>query len=138
MYDCMSRGCEFQSQADHTTFVEIACGIFSFAILPVPSDSSRAVVICWQKYVHIELNNSLEGLSLPKNTFSYGGNNWWDILFAFLGPEIIELFSYSSQLSMKFFLLLNVKMPIIVGILIFMNRKIFMLNSAVQEESLNW
>ena len=41
-----------------------------------------------------------------------------------LGPEVIKLFSYSTQLSMKFFLLINVKMPTIVGILTFMNRKI--------------
>ena len=38
------------------------------------------------------------------------------------GPEVIKLFSYSTQLSMKFFLLINVKMPIIVGILTFMGR----------------
>ena len=36
------------------------------------------------------------------------------------GPEVIKLFSCSTQLSMKFFLLINVKMPTIVGILTFM------------------
>ena len=35
------------------------------------------------------------------------------------GPEVIKLFSYSTQLSMKFILLVNVKMPTIVGILTF-------------------
>ena len=39
------------------------------------------------------------------------------------GPEAIKLFSCSTQLSMKFFLLINVKMPTIVGILTFINRK---------------
>ena len=39
------------------------------------------------------------------------------------GPEVIKLFSCSTQLSMKFFLLINVKMPTIVGILTFMSRK---------------
>ena len=39
------------------------------------------------------------------------------------GTEIIKLFSCSTQLSMKFFLLINVKMPTIVGILTFMSRK---------------
>ena len=39
------------------------------------------------------------------------------------GPEIIKLFSGSTQLSMKFFLLINVKMPTIVGILTCMSRK---------------
>ena len=32
------------------------------------------------------------------------------------GPEVIKLFSCSTQLSMKFFSLINVKMPTIVGI----------------------
>ena len=39
------------------------------------------------------------------------------------GPEVIKLFSCSTQLSMKFFLLINVKMPTIVGIVTFMSRK---------------
>ena len=37
------------------------------------------------------------------------------------GPEIIKLFSYSTQLSTKFILLINVKMPTIVGILTFIS-----------------
>ena len=39
------------------------------------------------------------------------------------GPRLIKLFSCSTQLSMKFFLLINVKMPAIVGILTFMSGK---------------
>ena len=39
------------------------------------------------------------------------------------GPKVIKLFSCSTQLSMKFFWLINVKMPTIVGILTFMSRK---------------
>ena len=39
------------------------------------------------------------------------------------GPEIIKHFSCSTQLSMKFFLLINVKIPTIVGILTFMSGK---------------
>ena len=38
------------------------------------------------------------------------------------GPKVIKLFSYSTQLSMKFSLL------IIVGIFIFISREIFMLS----------
>ena len=38
-------------------------------------------------------------------------------------PEVIKLFPCSTQLSMKFFLLINVKMPTIVGILTSMSRK---------------
>ena len=39
------------------------------------------------------------------------------------GPEVIKLFSCSTQLSMKFFLFINVKMPTIVGILTFISWK---------------
>ena len=39
-------------------------------------------------------------------------------------PEVIKNFLCSTQLSMKFFLLINVKMPTIVGILTFMSGKI--------------
>ena len=38
------------------------------------------------------------------------------------GPEVIKLFSCSAQLRLKFILLINVKMPTIVGILTFMSR----------------
>ena len=37
------------------------------------------------------------------------------------GPEVIKLFSCSTQLSMKFILLINVKMPTNVGILTFLS-----------------
>ena len=36
------------------------------------------------------------------------------------GPEVIKLFSCSTQLSMKFIMLINVKMPTTVDILIFL------------------
>ena len=39
------------------------------------------------------------------------------------GPDIINFFSCSFQLSMKFVLLINVKIPTIVGIVTFMSRK---------------
>ena len=39
------------------------------------------------------------------------------------GPEVIKLFSCSTQLSMKFFPLIHVKMPTIVGILTCMSGK---------------
>ena len=38
------------------------------------------------------------------------------------GPEVIKLISCSTQLRQKFILLLNVKMPTIVGILTFIDR----------------
>ena len=36
-------------------------------------------------------------------------------------PEVIKYFSYSTQMSMKFIILINVKMPTIVGILTFIS-----------------
>ena len=44
-------------------------------------------------------------------------------VFILSGPEVINLFSCSTQLSMKFFLLINVKMPKNVGILTYMSGK---------------
>ena len=38
------------------------------------------------------------------------------------GLEVIKLFSCSTQLSTKFILLINVKMPTIIGILTFISR----------------
>ena len=40
-----------------------------------------------------------------------------------ISHEVIKLFSCSTQLNMKFFLLINVKMPTIVGILTFISGK---------------
>ena len=39
------------------------------------------------------------------------------------GPQVIKLYYYKTQLSMKFFLLINVEMPTIVGISTFMSRE---------------
>ena len=43
--------------------------------------------------------------------------------------------AYTAELSMKFFLLINIKMPTNVGILIFISRKNFMLNWVEYEKS---
>ena len=50
------------------------------------------------------------------------------------GPEVIKLFSCSTQLSIKFFLLVSVKMPTIVGILTFMSRKNSILSLSASEK----
>ena len=44
-----------------------------------------------------------------------------DQLYIKSGPEVIKLFSYSTQLSTKYILLINVKMLTIVGILTFIS-----------------
>ena len=41
--------------------------------------------------------------------------------------QVSKLSSCTAELSMKIFLLINIKMPTIVGILIFINRKNLML-----------
>ena len=37
------------------------------------------------------------------------------------GPVVVKLFSYSTQLSTKVIMLINVKMPTIIGILTFIS-----------------
>ena len=51
------------------------------------------------------------------------------------GPEVINLFSCSTQLSMKFFLLINVKIPTTVGILTFMSGKNSILGISVPKRA---
>ena len=51
------------------------------------------------------------------------------------GPEVIKPFPCSAQLSMKFFLLINVKMPTIVGILTFMSEKNSIIGLSEPEKS---
>ena len=50
------------------------------------------------------------------------------------GPEVIKLFSCSS-IEHVFFLLINVQMPTIVGILTFMNRKNSILGLSESEKA---
>ena len=51
------------------------------------------------------------------------------------GPQVIKIFSCSTQPSMNFFQLINVKMQTIVGILTFMSRKIaFYANLSLQKD----
>ena len=51
-----------------------------------------------------------------------------DLFVCSAGPEVIKLFLCSFQLSMKFSLLINVKMPTIVCIFKSFRREIFMLS----------
>ena len=45
----------------------------------------------------------------------------WFVIVVFPGPEFIKLTPCSTQLSTKFIMLINVKMPTIVGILTFIS-----------------
>ena len=51
-------------------------------------------------------------------------------------PEVILLFSCSTELSTKFFLVANVEMPTIVGISTFMSRKNSVLGLSEPEKCL--
>ena len=59
---------------------------------------------------------------------SLGPHTRRNIFSGFSGPEVIKLFSCSTQPSMKFSLLINMKMPTTIGIFIFISREIFMLS----------
>ena len=52
------------------------------------------------------------------------------------GSEVIKHFSCSTQLSMNFFLLINVKMPTSVGILTFMSMQNSILGLSEPEKCL--
>ena len=53
-------------------------------------------------------------------------------------PEVIKKISCSTQLSLKFFLLINVKMPTIFGILTVMSRKNSIISLSEPEKKLNF
>ena len=56
-------------------------------------------------------------------------------LFQLPESEVIKLFSCSIQLSMKYFLIINVEMPTVVGILTFMREKISILGLSEPKKS---
>ena len=54
------------------------------------------------------------------------GNHFCHCLLPWMikpGPEVIKLFSCSTHLNMEFFLLINVEMPTVIGILTVMSGK---------------
>ena len=55
--------------------------------------------------------------------FSFHTAGFYQISDNFINqsPKVVKLFSCSTQLSMKFIMLINVKMPTIVGILTFIS-----------------
>ena len=78
-----------------------------YDILPLSRvlKGSSSVIVAFLRYLYIY------GFRLPQSP----------------GPEVIKKFSCSTQLSMKFSLLINTKMPTIVGIFIFISIEFFML-----------
>ena len=53
------------------------------------------------------------------------------------GPKVMKHFSCSTQLSMKFILPINIKMPTFVGILMFISKINFMLSWVEHEKLIN-
>ena len=69
-------------------------------------------------------------------SFSFGIEaGMWVVIVLIPGPEVIKLFSCSTLLSMKFFLLINVKMPTTIGILTLTSRKNTILGLSKPEKS---
>ena len=56
------------------------------------------------------------------------GQFWYYLRFSLLRSRSYKTFSYSTQLSMRFSLLINMIMPTIVVIFIFISREIVMLS----------
>ena len=86
-------------------------------ILPAgPHQAKKCLWTCAKCTYSVVSNDSVSG----------HWRHWTDLCRS--GPEVIKLFSCSTQLSMKFSLLINMKMPTIVGIFIFISREMFMLS----------
>ena len=78
------------------------CGIYIFSFL-----------VCFERYRY-----KIRNVHDKQSKFCHARNET-----SKTDPEVIKLFSCSTQLSMKLFLLINVKMPAIVGILTFISGK---------------
>ena len=85
------------------------CSLVSTFIIPSLESISTTLASC--KISRFQLVSVAEHTSLSLT--------WTQILKK--GSEVIKLFSYSTQLSTKFILLINVKMPTTVGILTFIS-----------------
>ena len=74
-------------------------------------------------------------------TLKNKGKVIWDFTVYFcsnIRPQVYKPFSCSTQLRMKFFLLINVKMPTIVGIFTFMSGKNSILGLSEPKKSQNF
>ena len=65
---------------------------------------------------HVTVELHLRECSLAMSLEAVFEDGWLTLVVT-TGPEVIKLFPCSTQLSMIFFLLINVKMPTTVGIL---------------------
>ena len=74
------------------------------------------IIFTWETFHEIRLNCPFLRPTLLLTMFTYVDSEHRP------GPKVIKLFSCSTQLRLKFILLINVKMPSIVGILTFISR----------------
>ena len=75
-----------------------------------------------------QLDESISNLRVVDSNLQFHSNCILKANSAEPGPEVIKLISYSTELSTKFILLINVKMPTIVGILTLIS----MINTALK------
>ena len=104
---------------------------YSFAQLPHSNRKDLIGSRLWCITVSLSLSNLYPGSGMALdwiNSWSLHPYFLWErhskqffLIFGSPGLEVIKCFSSSTQLSMKFILLINVKMPTTVGILTFIS-----------------
>ena len=71
-------------------------------------------------YISLQFVPDISHILIALGNFCFGFMNVCVFMTVQLpGPEVMKLFSCSTQLSLKFILIINVKMPTTVGILTF-------------------
>ena len=103
---------------------KLPCAFKNLCFPLVKRNEATKLPYCISK-IPIDLVRLDGGLYIVHAAFTL--NIWADMLEK-SGPEVIKLFSCSTQLRMKFSLLINMKMPTVVGIFKFFSREIFMLS----------
>ena len=106
--------CVNHSQSDPSL---VTCGISQGSIL------GPRLFLCYANGIEISISSESKLLLCADVCAILFSHQDPETISRNLRPEVIKLFSCSTQLSMKFFVLVNVKMPTVVGILTFMSGK---------------
>ena len=107
-------------------FNETANSIVSNRVLVCASFTIDSISVNYKQKIGVTETSCKNQKLPPPPPLGYEHVHAWNedtIFFNLTGPEVIKLFSCSTQLSMKFFPLIYVKMPTIVGILTCMSGK---------------
>ena len=97
---------------------------YGYYVCSQRSSLVRVHGVCFPDKIYSEMSFNISSRSKKQMLFPRQkkiGEIWVSIIILSSGPGVIKLFEYSTQLSMKFILLTNVKMPTIVGILTFIS-----------------